>query len=288
MTVKKVAIVTGSNRGIGYYTVKNLMLKYRQQFNDDDFHVILCSRKIDDSIEAVKSLQENYGIEPKYHQLTIDDEVSVNNLKNFLIQNYQGLDVLVNNAAISYPASCKEPSFYEQAKHTINVNYHSTANLCNLLFPILKQHGRVVNVTSQLGMLNRLKSLQLKEKFLNPNLTKEDLDNLALEYLDDISKDNRLQKGWPYPYGVSKILLNSLTFLQQKLFDCHTQKDLVVNAVHPGHCATKLNNYTGKMSPDDGSMSSVFAAMIDPHGKPRGSFIWHDCSVIDWTSDVVK
>lgn len=283
---KKVALVTGSNRGIGLCTVKNLCLKYKQLAQDVD--VFLCARDLDQGIEAANKLKEQFSINPKVHQLAIDDQDSVMNLRNFLEQQYTGLDVLVNNAAIAYPRSCSDIPFVEQTKNTINVNYRSTANLCDALFPLLRPHARVINVSSQLGMLNRVKSPELKAKFLSPSLTREDLDNLAQEYLTDVKEENRLQKGWPSPYAVSKILVNLLTETQQKLFLSDSRDDLVVNSVHPGHCATKLNNFTGIMSPEDGSRSSVFAATIPPHSEPRGAFIWHDCRLVDWTSGEIK
>ena len=39
---------------------------------------------------------------PKFHQLDINDQGSVERLRDFLKENYGGLDVLVNNAAIAY------------------------------------------------------------------------------------------------------------------------------------------------------------------------------------------
>jgi len=42
------------------------------------------------------------GLHPKYHQLDIDDEESIKRLRQFLVDNYGGLDLLVNNAGIAY------------------------------------------------------------------------------------------------------------------------------------------------------------------------------------------
>ena len=48
---------------------------------------------------------EKEGLKPKYHQLDVEDITSITKLKDFLLDEYGGLDVLVNNAGIAYKAS---------------------------------------------------------------------------------------------------------------------------------------------------------------------------------------
>ncbi len=50
---------------------------------------------------AVAALQQE-GLHPKFHQLDITDTDSIRKLADYLKDNYGGLDVLVNNAAIAY------------------------------------------------------------------------------------------------------------------------------------------------------------------------------------------
>lgn len=45
---------------------------------------------------------EKENLHPKFHQLDITDHESIVRLRDFLQQNYGGLDILVNNAAIAY------------------------------------------------------------------------------------------------------------------------------------------------------------------------------------------
>jgi len=42
------------------------------------------------------------GLHPKFHQLDIDDQESIQVLRQFLVDTYGGLDILVNNAGIAY------------------------------------------------------------------------------------------------------------------------------------------------------------------------------------------
>jgi carbonyl reductase 1 len=150
---KRVAIVSGSNKGIGFAIVK-LLCDLNNGFKGD---VILCSRDETRGRNAVKQLND-LGFKPLYHQLDIDDNDSIDRLKNYLTDNYKGVDVIVNNAAIAYPFDSVVP-FVEQATNTIKTNFFSTRNLCLKLFPILRSHGRVVNVSSSAGMLRNVPSI---------------------------------------------------------------------------------------------------------------------------------
>jgi len=51
--------------------------------------------------EAVATLEEE-GLHPKFHKLDIDDQESIEQLRQFLVDTYGGLDILVNNAGIAY------------------------------------------------------------------------------------------------------------------------------------------------------------------------------------------
>jgi NAD(P)-dependent dehydrogenase (short-subunit alcohol dehydrogenase family) len=148
---RRVAVVTGANKGIGFAIVKNLC---GHPFDGD---VILASRDESRGLAAVKALN-GLGFKPIYHQLDIDDNESINTLKQYLMDNYQGLDVLVNNAAIAYKTDSTAP-VEEQADNTLKTNFFSTRNVCQKLFPILRSHARVVNVSSSAGMLRNVRGL---------------------------------------------------------------------------------------------------------------------------------
>lgn len=271
---KRVAVVTGSNKGIGLSTVKFLCQKF-------DGDVFLCSRDLQRGEVAVKQLQD-LGLSPKLVQLAIDDNKSVADLKDFLMKEYGGLDVLVNNAAIAYPNKCNVP-FLEQAQNTLGINYFATASVCDILFPILKPGARVVNVSSLLGLLCKIPSDEIKDKLSSPDLTRHDLDALAYEFIKDVETGAFMEKGWSgSAYATSKVFLSALTWIQHREFKEDPREDIVINAVHPGYVDTDMSNHKGPLSPDEGAQSSVMAALVPPKGHPRGAFIWDDCSVIDW------
>ena len=78
----KVAIVTGSNKGIGLAIVRRMC----KEFGGD---VILTARDESRGRTAV-SLLEGEGLQPKFHQLDIDSCDSIAALKVSIEKNYGG------------------------------------------------------------------------------------------------------------------------------------------------------------------------------------------------------
>jgi carbonyl reductase 1 len=150
--------------------------------------VYLTSRDEGRGRKAIEELNK-LGLQPNYHQLDIDDETSILKLKDYMLTNHGGIDVLVNNAAIAFRRSATEPPFYEQATVTLRTNFFSTHRVCVILFPLLRPHGRVVNVPSSAGYLQNIvgeddTSVALRAKLASANLTCEELINLMREFVE--------------------------------------------------------------------------------------------------------
>uniref|UniRef100_A0A131XVV1 carbonyl reductase (NADPH) n=1 Tax=Ixodes ricinus TaxID=34613 RepID=A0A131XVV1_IXORI len=274
----RVAVVTGSNKGIGFSIVKFLC----QQFDGD---VYLTARDEKRGKAAVKELEQML-LHPKFHQLDIDDPGSVLKLRDHLKDTYGGLDVLVNNAGIAFKRSATEP-FGEQAEVTVKTNFFSTLNVCKELFPLLRPHARVVHVSSALGMLKVLPGQELKDKFRNPDITLEELCDLMNQFVQDSKDGANVDKGWgSSAYNVSKVGVTVLTFIQQRDFNGDSREDLVVNAVHPGYVTTDMSSHRGLLTPDQGADAPTYLALLPPNiESPKGEFVWNDRKVTPWDEE---
>lgn len=93
---KKVAVVTGANKGIGLAIVKGLC---KAGFTGD---ILLTARNEKLGQEAVSALQSEGCKHVIFHQLDICDQGSCLKLRKFLEETYGGLDVLVNNAGMAF------------------------------------------------------------------------------------------------------------------------------------------------------------------------------------------
>jgi carbonyl reductase 1 len=71
-----------------------------------------------------------------------------------------------------------------QAQETIRVNFTSTLNVCNALFPLLRPHARVVNVASRLGMLSFITDTDVQRKLASENLTVGQVQNILNDFIE--------------------------------------------------------------------------------------------------------
>ncbi|RWS25914.1 carbonyl reductase [NADPH] 1-like protein [Leptotrombidium deliense] len=276
--VSRVAVVTGSNKGIGFGIVRNLCHKF-------DGDVILTARSEERGLEAVNKLKAD-GLNPKFHQLDINDTKTIEKLRDFLQENYGGLDVLVNNAAIAYSYDSKAPVL-EQAENTVGTNFFGTRNVCNILFPLLRPHARVVNVSSSAGMLMRVPNKEIRERFGSPTLTEDELVSIVNEYLEDVRNSVHKQKGWPpTTYIASKVPVSALTFIQQRNFNNDKREDIIVNAVHPGYVDTDMTNHKGQLTVEQGAEAPTYLALIPANAtEPKGQMVWFDKRIVNWFTD---
>src|SRR5262245_44919297 len=87
----KTAVVTGANRGIG--------LEICRQLAQREINVLLTSRDATKG-KAARDQLAAQGLPVHFHPLDIVDAASVEVLRDFVMQQYGGPDILINNAGI--------------------------------------------------------------------------------------------------------------------------------------------------------------------------------------------
>ena len=80
-------MVTGSNKGIGLETVRQLA--------SQGVKVVLTARNEKRGMEALQLLYESGLTNVVFHQLDVLDPVSINSLANFIQEKFGRLDILV-------------------------------------------------------------------------------------------------------------------------------------------------------------------------------------------------
>ncbi|XP_034246303.1 carbonyl reductase [NADPH] 1-like [Thrips palmi] len=270
-----VALVTGSNKGIGFGIVKGLCEKFPGI-------VYLTARDEGRGKAAVAELNK-LGLKPEFHQLDVTNKDSILALKNFIKEKHGGLDVLVNNAGIAFKHAATDP-FSVQAEVTLATNYFALVDTCRELFPLLRPHARVVNLSSSAGHLLRIPGEAIRKKLLNPALTIDELSNLMQSFVQAAKDGNHESLGWGNgAYVVSKVGVSKLSFIQQAEFDKNGPEDVVVNAVHPGYVDTDMTSHQGPLTIAEGSAAAVYLSLLPPNVKePRGAYVWHDKRIVAW------
>lgn len=154
--MKKVAVVTGANRGLGFETCR--------QIAKQGIQVILTSRDEPKGKAAAEKLQAE-GLDVKFHPLDVSSPDSIEHLAQFIRNEFGRLDILVNNAGIALDfVSGLEGSIFnskiETLQKTIETNTYAPLLLCQALVPLMKanNYGRVVNVSSGAGQLEDMQT----------------------------------------------------------------------------------------------------------------------------------
>jgi NAD(P)-dependent dehydrogenase (short-subunit alcohol dehydrogenase family) len=183
----KVALVTGSASGIGAATARRLAA--------DGMTVAVHSGS---SREAGAALAEEVG--GRYDQADLADDAEAADLVPRVLADHRRLDVLVNNAGISWPVPHADLKALSGAdwRRLLDVNLIAPWLLCTAAVPALQEaNGCIVNVTSHAGVR---------------------------------------PKGSSVAYAASKAALNHVT----KLLAAALGPDVRVNAVAPGLVDTPM------------------------------------------------
>ena len=144
MTEKRVAIVTGANRGLG----RAISLAIAKR----GLHVVVGARTVEDASQVLREAES--GLSMSAHQIDIADPASVARLIADVSYEYGRIDALVNNAAIAIDrGQAASGADIERVTATINVNTIGTWRCCAAAIPEMRRggYGRIVNVTSHMG-----------------------------------------------------------------------------------------------------------------------------------------
>jgi NAD(P)-dependent dehydrogenase (short-subunit alcohol dehydrogenase family) len=224
-----VSLVTGANRGIGREVCRQLAGRG---------HTVLLTAR--DAGAAAAAARPITGAEPL--RLDVTDPASVAEAAAAVADRYGKLDVLVNNAAISYDtwqrAVTADLGVVRQAAET---NLYGPWLIAERFLPLLRNsdHPRIVNVSSEAGSLTSM-------------------------------------GGGTPAYAVSKAALNALTrMLAAEL----RAERILVNAVCPGWVATDMGGPGGRPVAE-GAASVVWAATL-PDDGPTGGF-FRDGRPLPW------
>lgn len=275
-TCGRVAVVTGANKGIGYFIALQLGLSGLFE------HVILGCRDATRGQAAVDSIQQQLSstassTKASFLPVEIGNPDSHTRFRQLLEENFGGqLDVLVNNAALAFKGADPTP-FEQQTKPTLDVNFRGTVDFTETLLPLLQKgrDPRLVNVASMAGRLKQL-SPKLQQQFASPTLTITELRQLVDTFATDVEKGQHAKQGWSNSnYGMSKLAVIAAT----KVWARDYSGTIAVNCICPGYCSTDMSSHKGPRSAEDGAKNAVLpATMKDP---PTGQF-FENMEVSEW------
>jgi NAD(P)-dependent dehydrogenase (short-subunit alcohol dehydrogenase family) len=243
MSTKKIALITGANKGIGLETAR--------QLGQQGITVLAGAR---DETKANKAAEELRKAGLDVHGIVIDvnDAASIGKAAARIERDYGRLDILVNNAGVMIDDHTKKPSeqSLEVWRKTFETNLFGLIATTQALLPLLRKSaaGRIVNLSSILGSIHF---------HATPGSPVYDMKMPA--------------------YDVSKSAVNAFTVhLAYELKDT----PIKVNAAHPGWVKTEMGGEGATMEITEGAKTSVSLATIGADG-PNGAFL-HMGETLPW------
>ncbi len=188
MIEKKIVLVTGANKGIGYEIVRQLARR--------GFEVILTSRDKAKGMAALNQLREE-NLSVDFVLMDITNEESIQQAFNKVKSTYQRLDVLINNAGICL----KEDRSLLQSdlsiiRQTVETNALAQLTVTRIFCPIIPAGGRIIITSSEGGSMSDpvggwSPAYCVSKSFLNA-ITR----HLAYELRDRRISVNAFDPGW--------------------------------------------------------------------------------------------
>eukprot|EP01031_Cornospumella_fuschlensis_P033789 gene33789-40887_t len=261
MGPKRLAVITGANKGIGLEIAKKLA--------ESGVHTILACRNIEHEGIALDHFK-HLGLDAEFRILDISDRHSINHFAHGVERDFGKIDILVNNAAIAFKNSDPTP-FEQQARPTVHTNYFGTLWTTQALLPLLRKSSnpRIVNVASSAGHLRILKSKELRDQFTSPDLTIDKLSAMMEEFVEAVESGRHAAEGWPNTcYGTSKLAVIALTQVLAR-----ENPGILVNACCPGYCATDMSSHQGTRSAEMGARTPVYLALLPENVGLTGKFL---------------
>lgn len=133
----KTVLITGGGSGIGFYIAKLLGEKGNR---------VIITGRTEEKLKLAASQLANVD----YLVADVTKEADANRLAEELKNKYNGLDILINNAANASLYGLTSDLAFDKAYDEINTNYLSVIRLNEKLLPLLgkQPEAAIVNVTS--------------------------------------------------------------------------------------------------------------------------------------------
>jgi NAD(P)-dependent dehydrogenase (short-subunit alcohol dehydrogenase family) len=232
---KKIALITGANKGIGLETAR--------QLGKLGITVLIGARDLAKGEAAVAELKKD-GVEARAVKLDVDNSADYTAIAKLIEKDYGVLDILINNAGIFLDGRTKNETSTtsrEVLQKTFDTNFFAVVGLTQALLPLLRKSlgGRIVNLSSILGSLT--------------------LHATPGSFIYDAKT---------FAYDASKAALNSFT-----IHLAHELKDtkIKVNSAHPGWVKTDMGGEGAQLEIETGAQTSVELATL-PDSGPNGGY----------------
>jgi short-subunit dehydrogenase len=220
-------IITGASSGIG----KALSLQAAKM----GYRLCLAARN-EHELQMVATECQNLGAQVIIHPTNVSSKVDCQSLINKTVAQYNGIDILINNAGISMRASLEKVEL-EAVERVMNVNFMGTLYCTKFALPyLLQSKGSVVGVSSVAGFIGLpARTAYSASKFAMHGF----LEALRLEY-----KAQQLHVLIACPgFTATNIRQHALNHKGQPQMESPRNEQQMMSAAHVARCIWKAISY---------------------------------------------
>jgi short-subunit dehydrogenase len=148
MQDQKVAIVTGSSSGIGFETSLTLAR--------NGFYTYATMRRLEEEkSKPLTDIAKNENLQLQVIDLDVDNDNSVANAIDTIVNERKRVDVLVNNAGYALGGPLEYAAMNE-IKAQFETNFFGAVRVMQAVLPIMRRQatGKIVNITSMGGRIS--------------------------------------------------------------------------------------------------------------------------------------
>jgi NAD(P)-dependent dehydrogenase (short-subunit alcohol dehydrogenase family) len=231
---KKVALITGANKGIGFEVAR--------QLGHGGCRILLGARNVSLGQAGAAKLQRE-KLDVRFVELDLGRKESIEAAADLIKRDFGKLDILVNNAGIADPDDGPpSKASLEAVQRIFQTNFLGALSVTQSMLPLLRKSpaGRIVNVSSGLGSL---------AFHADPEWEYASVKLIG--------------------YCASKAALNMFTVqLAYELRDTNIK----VNSADPGYTATDLNGNRGHQTVEEGAAETIRLSLLPTDGPTGGFF----------------
>lgn len=143
--MSKIALITGASSGIGAACAR----KFAQ-----NGYTLLLNARSNDKLQSIKTdLQSSYGVDVVLLPFDVRDRQAAANAIQSLPEEYQSIDVLVNNAGLALGIDKEHEGTEENYDTMIDTNITALLMITRLIVPgmVARGKGHIINIGSVAG-----------------------------------------------------------------------------------------------------------------------------------------
>jgi len=142
----KIAVITGSNKGIGFEILKN--------FSENGADIFACARTVDEGfLSNISTIKDKYNNNITPIELDLSDEIKVKKAANEILNFDIPIDILINNAG-TIQTSLFQMSSRKKLNEIFEINFFSQTIFTQFILKsmVKKKSGSIVYISSSASL----------------------------------------------------------------------------------------------------------------------------------------